>query len=120
MRCGGEFDLEHRGENGGFSGMGRLMAAPSIIEKPQIDDGSGSETGDLWVETVFNNDYNTWDEVVNILIKATGCSLNEAEMETWEIDNLGKSVVHHGEKDECHSAAEVIRQIGIRVEVSTE
>ena len=96
------------------------MSAPGIIEKPKVDDGSGTSSGDFWVVTVFNNDYNTWDEVVNILMRATGCSIDEADMETWEIDNLGKSVVHHGEKDECVGAAEVIREIGIRVEVSAE
>lgn len=97
-----------------------MMSAPGVIEKPEIDDGSSAGHGDFWVVTVFNNEYNTWDEVVNILIKATGCTFDEAEMETWEIDQLGKSVVHHGAKDECQSAAEVIRRIGIRVEVSSE
>jgi ATP-dependent Clp protease adapter protein ClpS len=96
------------------------VAAPGTIEKPEVEHDSGTGRGDCWVVTVFNNDYNTWDEVVDILIKATGCSVDEAHMETWEIDNLGKSVVHHGEKEECVSAAEVIRQIGIRVEVSAE
>ncbi len=100
--------------------MGRLIvaAAPQIIDRPQIDDGS--ETGDFWVVTVYNNEYNTWDEVVDILIRATGCTHEEADMETWEIDNLGKSVVHHGERDVCETAAEVIRQIGIQVEVTSE
>jgi ATP-dependent Clp protease adapter protein ClpS len=93
-------------------------AAPSIIERPEISDGTGH--GDFWVVTVFNNDHNTWVEVVDILMKATACTSDEAEIETWEIDTLGKSVVHHGDKDECQSVADVIRQIGIRVEVSTE
>jgi len=96
-----------------------LMSAPGVIEKPETfhtDTGSG----DFWVVTVFNNDHNTWDEVVDILMKATGCGIDEAEMETWEIDNLGKSVVHHGDKDECEGVAEVIREIGIEVKVSAE
>ncbi len=66
---------------------------------------------------VFDNNKNTWDEVVLILQKATGCDLEEAEMETWEVDNLGKSVVHHAGKEDCERAAEIIRTIGIRVEV---
>lgn len=95
------------------------MASPGVIEKPEVTDGSTSG-GDHWVVVVFNNDHNTWDEVVGILMTATGCSADEADMETWEIDNLGKSVVHHGERDECEDAAEIIRSIGIRVEVNAE
>jgi ATP-dependent Clp protease adapter protein ClpS len=72
------------------------------------------------VVTVFNNDHNTWDEVIQILILATGCDFEEAELETWEIDHLGRSVVHHGEKEECDDAAAVIAQIGIEVRVSKE
>jgi len=97
--------------------VGRIMAAPGILERP-LEQGPGS--GNHWVVVVYNNDENTWDEVVTILMKATGCTEQEADMETWEIDALGKSVVHHGAEDVCLAAAEIIRQIGIRVEVATE
>lgn len=53
-------------------------------------------------------------------MKATGCTVEEAHIETWEVDNLGKSVVHHGSKEECDRAAGIIRTIGIRVEVVEE
>lgn len=95
------------------------MANPATIELPEATDGSTSG-GAFFVVTVFNNDHNTYDEVVDILIRATACARDEAELETWEIDNLGKSVVHYGDQEECEGAAEVIRQIGIRVEVSEE
>ena len=73
--------------------------------------------GSGFLVIVYDNDKNTWDQVVTILQKATGCTLEEAEIETWEVDNLGKSVVHHGSQDECERAAGIIRSIGIRVEV---
>lgn len=66
---------------------------------------------------VFNNEINTWDEVVLVLQAATGCTLEEAEIETWEVDNLGKSVVHHSNREECDRIAAIIRTIGIHVEV---
>ena len=99
--------------------MERLMSMPGTIEAPEIMQ-SQTGSGDNWIVTVYNNEYNTWDEVVNILMVATGCSEDEADMETWEVDNLGKSVVHHGAQDVCEAAAEIIAQIGIRVEVSEE
>jgi ATP-dependent Clp protease adapter protein ClpS len=55
-----------------------------------------------------------------ILMVATKCNFEEAQMETWEVHNLGKSVVHHGSQDECERVSIVIRQIGIKVEVLSE
>jgi len=69
------------------------------------------------IVVVYDNDTNTFDEVIWILQQATGCTLEEAEMETWEIHHLGKSVVHHASAEECERVASVIRTIGIRVEV---
>ncbi len=83
--------------------------------RPELLDDRGSASE--WIVVVFNNDYNTWDQVVDILQKATSCSLEEAEMETWEIDNLGKSIVHHGDRPECERAASIISTIGIKVSV---
>ena len=98
--------------------MGRLRgAAPEILDRPDVGDTKG---GHGWIVTVFDNDHNTVDQVIGILLVATGCSLEEAEMETWEIHNLGQSVVHHGGKEECEDAAAIIREIGIRVVVTEE
>jgi len=100
--------------------MGRLtFAAPGTIERPEVSDTSTGGAGD-WIVTVYNNETNTYEEVVEILMVATGCDSEEAYMETWEIDNLGKSVVHYGVRGECDDAAVIIAQIGIRVEVSQE
>ena len=79
----------------------------------------GTGDGDFIV-IVFDNPINTFDEVTGILQKATGCPLREAEMETWEVHHLGKSVVHHGSEPECERAAGIIRTIGILVEVRQE
>ena len=80
----------------------------------------GPGYGDSHIVIVYNNDHNTWDEVVNILMRATGCTIDEANIETWEVDNLGKSVVHHGAEEDCQKVAAIIRTIGIEVEVRSE
>ena len=38
-------------------------------------------------------------------------------METWEVHHTGRSVVHHGDRNECERAAAIIATIGIRVAV---
>jgi ATP-dependent Clp protease adapter protein ClpS len=89
-----------------------------VPEREDLDTRRSEQEG--YIVIVYDNDKNTWDEVVMILQKATGCTLEEAEIETWEVDNLGKSVVHHSGKEECDRVAGIIRTIGIRVEVVEE
>lgn len=76
--------------------------------------------GESWIVVVFDNDYNTWDEVVAILMIATRCSLEEAHIETWEVHHLGRSVVHQADEETCRSVCAVIATIGIRVEVTRQ
>lgn len=83
----------------------------------QIDD---TGTGSGFIVIVYDNDKNTYAQVIDILMKATGCTRHEAYIEAWEVDHLGKSVVHHGGREECDRAAGIIRTIGIRVEVVEE
>lgn len=92
------------------------MSLPGVLDRPVED---GLEKADFgWIVTVFDNDYNTYDEVILILMAATGCSHQEAWIEAWEIDHLGKSTVHHSTEEECRITASIISEIGIRVEVS--
>lgn len=103
--------------------MGRLTFATlvaSSIALPETEEelSTGSGKGGGWVVTVYNNDYNTWEEVMTILQIATGCSPEEAYMETWEIHHQGLSVVHCADKEECENVAAIIAQIGIKVSVS--
>lgn len=86
---------------------------------PEIAD-SDTDTSGGWIVTVFDNDHNTVEEVIHILMVATQCDLDEAQIETWEIHHLGRSVVHHGGAEECRDVAATIATIGIRVEVTQE
>lgn len=96
------------------------LSAPGVIERPLLDDETSSGFGHRWIVTVFNNETNSYQEVIDILMRATGCDEEEAWIETWEIDHLGRSVVHHAEEEECNRVGQVISQIGIHVEVSQE
>lgn len=85
---------------------------PEILERPAVGSSRGG-----WKVVVYDNDTNTYDEVIAILIEATGCDLDEAYLEAWEIDHLGRSDVHFSRQEVCEAAATVIGRIGIRVEV---
>lgn len=92
--------------------MSQILESPlhELSQLPAQDRG--------WHVVVYNNDTNTYEEVILILLLATHCTEEEAAIETWEIDHLGQSVVHIAGEEECQSVAEVIRTIGIKVEVT--
>ena len=107
----------------GASLRGATTVAPEKTTPvlPRLDEEQGDTgTGSGCIVIVYDNDFNTMEEVVLILIQATACTLEEATIEMWEVHNLGKSVVHHGSREECERAAGIIRTIGIRVEVVEE
>ncbi len=98
--------------------MAPERVTPILPDREDLDSHRNNSEG--WIVIAYDNDINTWNEVVSILCRATSCTEEEANIETWEIDNLGKSVVHHGSQEECQRAANVIRTIGMRVEVTEE
>jgi len=95
-----------------YSGVG--------IELPERQIEELDTRGEGWIVTVFDNDKNTYDQVMVVLMLATGCTSEEAYIEAWEIDHYGKCVVHKACESECRKAAGVIATIGIKVEASPD
>lgn len=93
--------------------------SPTIVE-PEVVSNPETSSDSHFVVIVYDNDFNTMNEVMGVLMRATGCTEDEAFIETWEIHYLGKSVVHHGDRQVCDHVAEVIRTIGIEVDVLEE
>ncbi|MFN3683972.1 MAG: ATP-dependent Clp protease adaptor ClpS [Fimbriimonadaceae bacterium] len=92
--------------------MSRAWVAPEIIEK-------GLVTG-RWMVEIHNNDTNTFDEVIEALMRATGCGTEEAFFETWEAHTYGKAPVHFADRHECEIVAAMIAMIGVRTTVRPE
>lgn len=69
---------------------------------------------------IFNNETNTVDEVIEVLILATGCTIEEAAIETWEAHTYGQAAVHFDTEPTCHDVARLIGSIGVRTEVQPE
>ncbi len=92
--------------------MSKTFVLPEILESP-------ASTG-RWMVVIFNNETNTFDEVIEILMRATGCGLDEAYMETWEAHHYGKAPVHFATRTECEIVASMIATIGVRTQVSRE
>lgn len=70
--------------------------------------------------TMFNNETNSFDEVITILMIATDCSVDEAEIEAWEAHTYGQAHVHFSSKENCDEVAQIISSIGVATEVTLE
>ena len=84
-----------------------------------VENGLSAKSG-RWMVIMFDNPINTMDEVVEILIAATGCGVEEAELEMWEAHLRGKAPVHFASSEECRKVAAKISSIGVQTEVAPE
>lgn len=98
--------------------MERLSSLPAVLPNSDIIPVGREDRG--WKVTVFNNETNTYVEVMTILMLATGCDEEEAYIETWEVDHYGQCVVHRASQAECEQVRKVISTIGIGVEAEPE
>ena len=71
-------------------------------------------------KVVFNKFDKPFDVVIMALMRATGCTSREAEIEAWEAHTFGKAPVHFASKSECEQAAAIIGSIGVETEVAPE
>jgi ATP-dependent Clp protease adaptor protein ClpS len=66
---------------------------------------------------LFNDEVHTFDEVINQIIKATGCDMPTAERMTWEVHNSGKSCVFTGELVKCLQVTSILEEIELMTQV---
>ena len=70
---------------------------------------------------VHNNDHNTFDEVIAVLMAAVpGMALTLAIAYTYEIHLTGAAVVFVGDVEEAETCARQIRSIGLKVTVEPD
>ncbi len=66
---------------------------------------------------LFNDDWHTFDEVINQIIKATGYNYEKAEAITYEVHNKGKAIVYSGELAKCIQVSSILEEIQLRTEI---
>lgn len=82
------------------------------------EDRDTGEHDDLHEVRVIDNDYNTYQEVMEIAMLALGVDEQEAFAIAWEVDHRGSCVVAEAPHEEAEATANVIRTIGIEVQVN--
>jgi len=66
---------------------------------------------------LFNDSHHDFDEVINQVMKATGCGYDKAEAITLEAHNKGKASVITGELAQCLSAQAILEEISLRTTI---
>lgn len=92
--------------------MSQILLDP-LAHNPSVDVGR-------WKVVIHNNDTNSFEEVIAALMGATGCSLQEAQIETWEAHQFGRADVHFDSEPKCSEVAKVIARIGVQTDVLPE
>jgi len=92
--------------------MSQTFVQPEIFD-PSLGTGR-------WMVVIFNNDTTPMDDVIAILMRSTGCGMQEAYIETWEAHTFGKAPVHFSSQQECEIVAAMIATIGVRTQVRRE
>lgn len=70
-----------------------------------------------WRLILYDDDIHTFEDVISQLMKATGCSLSEAEDKTWKVHHEGKALVHEGEFEDCLRIDGVLKEIQLVTEI---
>lgn len=89
--------------------------SPDIInyEEEQTDSTFGSRV------ILFNDDWHTFEEVIEQIIKATKCSVSEARDKTFEVHVNGKAVVYTGELKDCLIVSGILEEILLHTQIET-
>lgn len=104
-----------------FSPFNIINALPEPVKTPDVDVLEETEEKDSvdtpWRLILYDDDIHTFDEVIDQLIKALGCSTAKAEELTLKVHNDGKAVVFEGSFEECLKINSVLQEIQLITEI---
>ncbi|MEI7811316.1 MAG: ATP-dependent Clp protease adaptor ClpS [Ignavibacteria bacterium] len=66
---------------------------------------------------LYNDNWHTFDEVINHLVKATRCSYNKARDFAFEVHVTGKALVFSGSLQECLRVTSVLEEIELNTQI---
>ncbi len=90
-------------------------APPEVEEEEKVEDGTGTDRP--WRVILYNDEVHTFDEVIQQLMKATGCSRSTAEDLAHTVDQKGQADVYEGTFEECFEVQEVLKEIELVTEI---
>lgn len=84
-----------------------------VMDRPEEEESEDTP----WRLILYDDDVHTFDEVINQLIKALGCSMEKAEEITLKVHNDGKATAYEGSFEECLKINSVLQEIQLVTEI---
>ena len=88
---------------------------PNEIIKPDIDETTS--VGVLCRVVLFNDEWHTFEEVIEQLIKAVSCSFETARGYAFEVHVKGKAIVFEGELAQCLRVTSILEEIALHTQI---
>jgi ATP-dependent Clp protease adaptor protein ClpS len=90
-----------------------------ILETPksEINVEENIFTGLLCKVILYNDDWHSFEEVINQLIKAIHCTFEVARNLTFQVHVKGKSLVFEGEIKDCLRVSSILEEIALHTEI---
>jgi ATP-dependent Clp protease adaptor protein ClpS len=92
-----------------------LEEKPSGLIETENDEKTGIKQP--FKVLLFNDDWHSFDDVINQLIKAVKCSYEEARAFAFEAHVKGKAVVFNGELSECLKVTSILEEIALHTQI---
>lgn len=86
-------------------------------ESPEVEELVEVEVANPTKVILYDDDWHTFDEVINQVIKATNCDYDKAQQITWQVHNAGKAVAYAGDMPGCLRVSAVLEEIGLHTEI---
>jgi ATP-dependent Clp protease adaptor protein ClpS len=90
---------------------------PSVREQELVDLLEAIAITEVKDLVVFNDDFNTFDHVIETLVRVCRHSMEQAEQCTWLIHHKGKCTVRTGSFEELDPMREAICEEGIDAKI---
>lgn len=88
---------------------------PNGIIEPNIDEEV--TVGLPYKVVLFNDEWHSFDDVINQIIKAVKCSFETARDYAFEAHVKGKSIVFNGELNSCLKVSSILEEIALNTQI---
>lgn len=92
-----------------------FVSSTSEQEEPEVVDSTDVTTSARVI--LYNDEWHTFDEVINQIIKAVGCTRERAESLTFEVHTKGKACVYDGQLQECLRVSSILEEIALHTQI---
>lgn len=88
-------------------------------ESPNISTDEDVAVGLESRVVLYNDDWHTFDEVINQIIKAVKCSFETARNYTFQVHVKGQCIVFNGDLPSCLNVSSVLEEIQLNTQIIT-